>query len=84
MRQPYVWYTYGMTKTTVYMPDDLKRALAREARRQNRSEADLLREAVARLVAEPEAPAPRLPLFRGSGPSIAEDVDRALEGFGTR
>jgi hypothetical protein len=71
-----------MTKTTVYLPNDLKRALARLARQQGRSEAELLREAVARLTATGTAPPPTLPLFRGAGPSIAEDVDRALEGFG--
>jgi hypothetical protein len=27
-------------------------------------------------------PPPRLPLFRATGPSIADDIDRALEGFG--
>jgi hypothetical protein len=73
-----------MTKTTVYLPDDLKRALKRLARQRRCSEAELLREAVARLAGEGDAPAPRLPLFRSNGPSIAEDVDRALEGFGVR
>jgi len=73
-----------MTKTTVYLQDDLKRALTRAARARNRSEADLLREAVSRLTGEAEAPAPRVPLFRAKGPSIADDVDRALEGFGRR
>ncbi|MEX1129407.1 MAG: CopG family transcriptional regulator [Vicinamibacterales bacterium] len=73
-----------MTKTTVYLPDDLKRALKRLARERRCSEAELLREAVARLAGEGDAPAPRLPLFRSNGPSIAEDVDRALEGFGGR
>ena len=73
-----------MTKTTVYLPDDLKRALKRLARQRRCSEAELFREAVARLAGEGDAPAPRLPLFRSNGPSIAEDVDRALEGFGGR
>lgn len=73
-----------MTKTTVYLPDDLKRALKRLARERRCSEAELLREAVARLAGEADAPAPKLPLFRSAGPSIAEDVDRALEGFGAR
>jgi len=71
-----------MTKTTVYLPPELKRALARLARERRCSEAELLREAVARLAAEGEAPAPKLPLFRSKGASIAEDIDRALEGFG--
>lgn len=71
-------------KTTVYLPDELKRALKRLARQRRCSEAELLREAVARLAREADAPVPRLPLFRSTGPSIAEDVDRALESFGVR
>ena len=74
----------AMEKTTVYLPADLKRALARLARQRRSSEAALLREAVARLTDEHAGPAPRLPLFRATGRSIAEDVDRALEGFGRR
>lgn len=77
-----VWYTYGMTKTTVYLPRELKQALAKLARRRQCSEAELLREAVSRLTGEADAPLPKLPLFRASGPSIAEDVEPALEGFG--
>jgi hypothetical protein len=73
-----------MEKTTVYLPRDLKAALKRLARQRKCSEAELLREAVARLTDQAEAPMPRLPLFRSSGPSIAEDVDRALDGFGAR
>ena len=73
-----------MKKTTVYLPPELKRALTRVARRRRCSEAELLREAVSRLVGEGEAPIPKLPLFRSTGPSIAEDIDRALEGFGLR
>ena len=71
-----------MVKTTVYLPDELKEALRRLAQQRRCSEADLLREAVARLTGEVEAPVPRLPLFRSGKPSIAEDVDHALEGFG--
>jgi hypothetical protein len=73
-----------MTKTTVYLPADLKKALKRIARQRRCSEADLFREAVARLTSEAEGPAPRLPLFRATGTSIAESLDRALIGFGTR
>ena len=73
-----------MTKTTVYLPLELKRALTRLARQHRRSEAALLREAVSRLAGEADAPVPKLPLFRSTGPSIAGDVDRALEGFGLR
>lgn len=73
-----------MTKTTVYLPPELKRALTRLARQRRCSEAELLREAVSRLAGEADAPLPRLPLFRATGAPIAEDVDRALEGFGVR
>jgi len=73
-----------MRKTTVYLPEELKRALAKAARRRGVSEAELLREAVARVANEAETPAPILPLFRGKGRAIAQDIDRALEGFGTR
>lgn len=73
---------YGMMKTTVYLPPELKRALQRLARERRCSEAELLREAVSKLAGEAAAPAPRLPLFRATGPSIAADLDRALEGFG--
>jgi hypothetical protein len=73
-----------MTKTTVYLPSELKRALSRLARQRRCSEAELIREALSRLAGEADAPSPRLPLFRSTGPSIAENVDRALEGFGQR
>jgi hypothetical protein len=73
-----------MTKTTVYLPPELKRALRSLAAERRCSEAELLREAVSWLTSEAGAPLPRLPLFRSSGPSIAEHVDRALKGFGVR
>lgn len=72
-----------MQKTSVYLPADLKRALAKLAASRGCSEAELLREAVARLTASEAAPAPRLPLFRAKGASIAERVDEELaKGFG--
>ena len=73
-----------MTKTTVYLPPELKLALKRVAAQRRCSEAELLREAVSRLTGEAEAPVPKLPLFRSSGPSVSEHVDGALEGFGVR
>jgi hypothetical protein len=75
-----------MQKTTVYLTPELKAALKRLARRRKSSEAELLREAVARLAEEEaDSPEPRLPLFRARGRSIAENIDEALKGgFGTR
>jgi predicted transcriptional regulator len=70
-----------MQKTTVYLPDDLKAALGDEARRSGRSEAEVIREAVAAAVT-PSRPKPRAGLF--SGEPIADRVDELLSGFGER
>lgn len=72
-----------MKKTTVYLPDDLKAALERAAMAQGKSEAELIREAVRKLTEGAEAPKPRLPLFSGGDPTLAERVDEELKkGFG--
>jgi hypothetical protein len=71
-----------MVKTTVYLPEALKEALARMAGRQGRSEAELVRLAVERLVDAEGHPPPRLPLFRSSDGDLAERVDEHLAGFG--
>ena len=75
-----------MRKTTVYLPDDLKRALRRTARATGRTEADLIREGVRRVISGHTAPArePVLPLFSSGDPTLWEGVGRALEGFGER
>jgi predicted nucleic acid-binding protein len=53
-----------MTRTTVYLPLDAKRRLSAAAHRQHRSEAELIRDAVSRLLAEePESPRPNPPRF---------------------
>lgn len=73
---------YGMNKTTVYLPDDLKEALARAARRRRVSEAELIREGVRLAISQGEPPKPRLPLFASGQPDLAERFDELLEGFG--
>jgi Arc/MetJ-type ribon-helix-helix transcriptional regulator len=71
-----------MRKTTVYLPDELKARLERVAAEQNRSEANVIRAALAEYTAR-ERPRPRLPLFRSLGEPIAHRVDEVLaEGFG--
>jgi Arc/MetJ-type ribon-helix-helix transcriptional regulator len=75
---------YGMHKTTVYLPDDLKRQLERVAAARGCSEAELIREAVRTLAQEAALPRPRLPLFKSGKRGLAERVDRALAGFGER
>lgn len=75
---------YGMRKTTVYLPEELKAALEARARSEGRSEAELIREAVARRVYGGNGPRPTLPLSSvGLGdPGAAERVDDLLEEFG--
>ena len=72
-----------MRKTTIYLPDALKRRLAQAAHRRGQPEAALIRAAIERLLEEEEGrPRPTLPLFRSGDPTLAERVDEALTGFG--
>lgn len=75
---------YGMRKTTVYLPDDLKAALERAAEAEQRSEAEIIRDALGAALAELTPPRPRVPVASvGLGdPMIAERADELLEGFG--
>jgi predicted transcriptional regulator len=66
-------------KTTLYLPEDLKRAVEREAARSGRSEAEVIRSAIAAAVGRP---APRGALFQAD--PFAERVDELLVGFGDR
>jgi Arc/MetJ-type ribon-helix-helix transcriptional regulator len=73
----------SMTRTTVYLSQDAKRRLSLAARRRHRSEAELIRDAIDRLLAEePERPKPNPPTL-DLAPSVADDVDEHLSvGFG--
>ncbi len=51
-----------MPTTTVYLPDDLKEALARAARTEGVSEADFVRRGVRELIEAYAGPRPILPL----------------------
>ena len=77
-------YHTPVEKTTVYLPAPLKRALKHKARSEGRSEAEVIRQAIA-AATEPYsegAPEPRLGFITGPG-NIAERVDELLaEGFG--
>lgn len=75
---------YGMRKTTVYVPDDLKEALARASEASGRSEAELIRDGIELVVSRTEDPLPRLPLIESDDPGLAGNVDEALAGFGER
>lgn len=75
---------YGMRKTTVYLPDELKAALERMASEEGRSEAEIIRFAVQQAVDHRQRPRPRIPLFElgTEDPTAAERVDELLAGFG--
>jgi Arc/MetJ-type ribon-helix-helix transcriptional regulator len=74
---------YGMKRTTVYLPDELKAALERTAAAEGRSEAEVVRAAVAAATTAHASPAPRLPLFASRDETLAERVDEELaRGFG--
>ncbi len=71
---------YGMSrKTTIYLPDDLKSAVEREALRHGVSEAEVIRRAVAAAVSRPR-PTPGII----EGTPIAERAEELLAGFGGR
>jgi len=75
---------YGMKKTTVYLPDELKASLERMAHDQGRSEAEIIRAAIQATVDQRQRPRPRVPLFETGpkDPMAAERVDELLAGFG--
>ena len=73
---------YGMHKTTVYVPEDLKRALTRTAAAKGQSEAELIRQALRAATASGAPTRPRLPLFESRKPRLAERAEEALDGFG--
>ncbi len=66
-------------KTTLYLPDDLKAAVEREARRRGCAEAEVIRSAISQSL---RRPLPRAALIEGE--PFAERADELLEGFGVR
>lgn len=75
---------YGMRKTTLYLPADLKSSIERLAREEGLPEAEVIRTALREAVARRPRPRPRVPLVEaGLGdPTIASRADELLEGFG--
>lgn len=75
---------YGM-KTTVYLPDALKRALTAASETEGKSEAEIIREAIQHRVEQSVRRPPTLPLVDTplGDPTIARRVDELLDdGFG--
>jgi plasmid stability protein len=74
---------YGMRRTTVYLPDELKAALERQAAAAGTTEAEVVRSALIAATAEQAYPTPKLPLFDSGDATLAERVDEELAaGFG--
>lgn len=74
---------YGMKRTTVYLPDELKDAIKRTAAAQGKSEAEVVRSALTAATADQRHPRPKVPLFDSGDPTLAEYVDEELAaGFG--
>ena len=71
---------YGVIKTTVYLPDSLKKDVERQAQQRSCSEAEVIRQAIQDAVSRPK---PR-PGIIGGDSGWAERVDELLEGFGER
>ena len=69
-----------MDKTTVYLPDDLKAAVKRAAKRRGVSEAEVIRDSI-RMGVGGDKPRPRGALYSGREP-IANRVDELMDGFG--
>jgi hypothetical protein len=71
-------------KTTIYLPDDLKRAVECIAAASGTSVAEVIREAIGALVRSSDRPRPAGGLFASGDPTLSESVDDALTGFGSR
>jgi hypothetical protein len=73
-----------MKKTTVYLTSAQKQALARAARIEGRSEADLIREGI-ETVTRHQTAEPTIPLFESGLSDLATRADEYLKGgFGER
>ena len=70
---------YGMKRTTIYFPEELKQGLEEVAVRESRTAASIVREALETALDARESSPPALPLFDGWGdPTLADRVDEIL------
>ena len=70
-----------MIKTTIYLPEAMKRRIEALARQRGCAEADVIRTAVEEYTAR-ERPRPRIPLFNAGEVAPIDDWDEAMRGFG--
>ena len=74
----------AVKKITVDLDDQMKRDLQRLAASSGRSEAQLIRDAVAALIGCAATPRPRGQLFSSGDGASSERVDELVSGFGER
>jgi hypothetical protein len=75
---------YGVTKTTLYLPEPMKAALKHKAEVEGRTEADIVREALDVALAPYQAPEPTIPLFSSKEPFAHRVEELLADGFGER
>ena len=75
---------YGMHRTTVYFPDDIRESVVQLASELQCTEAQVVRDAIRSYVDSRKKLRPTLPLFTSNHRTLAERVDEELKGFGER
>lgn len=73
---------YGMRKTTLYLPDELKSRITVVANQCGMSEAELIRETLREGLDRRARPKPQAGSFALDDPYLSERVDEHLKGFG--
>jgi len=75
---------FGMTKTTVDLPEELRRQVETTAKLEGRSKSAVIRQAVEEAMRKRIRPKPRIPLTTKKlpKPDMAEHFDEYLKGFG--
>ncbi|MEA1902638.1 MAG: CopG family transcriptional regulator [Actinomycetota bacterium] len=74
---------YGVKRTTIYLPDEMKAAIEHEAARRGVTEAEVIRGAVqAALESRPKRRIQTPAIPEGVGEDLAGRVDELLEGLG--
>jgi hypothetical protein len=71
-------------KTSIYLDDELDRALAQRAAEEGLSKAELIRRTLTGVVARPSRPKPAVAVFDSGAGVLSVDTDERLrrEGFG--